>query len=1043
MNPVAAAVSRPYTVAVCVILALLASYQAAQQIPVQLKPTVDTPQVTVQTTYRGASATEVEEQVTRELEDVLQSVEGLVEMTSDSYAGRSAITLEFDLETDAKIAVIDVVNKLTRVPSLPEEADEPQVEVASSDEQQPVMWVAVQSRYDPNRVRRIVDDEIEPRLKRTVGVSSLLVVGGAEREIQIRVDPEQLLAREVDPEDLARAITQGNLNVRGGTVETETRQFVVRTVGKPLEAAGLEDLVLRRTEAGVVRLGEIATIRDSYEETTNFVSISGQPGVAMGVRRQVGANVVALIADVDEAIDALNRDFDNRGLDVQLKPVYRETTYIEAAMGFVTGNLVMGALLAVIVLLVFLRSPRSVVVVALSIPISMLGVFVFLLVAGRSLNVISLAGIAFASGMVVDNAIVVLENVFRHLEMGKGAKQAAIDGGLEMWGGVVASTLTTVAVFAPILFQLDEAGQLFKDMAITISSAVALSLVVALTVVPVLAHLFFRSQAAQDELQRARERNAQRGPNRIGQGYAAFTTWLRTQDADRTRAKLGFGLLVLAFSLWTLRLAPPAEYLPTGNRNLVMFFASPIPGTRPESIQRNFKPLERFLLSQPEADRTFAVISPRFNGGGVVLKDEFGTGEILTEFHQRLYGPTSQLAGFRYVVPVRASLFQDPGKQFEVEISGPDFARLEWAAQQLQGRLQEVDGVEFVRSSLVTGNPELQIVLDEDRAKRLGLDVAYVGRVVELVVAGRRLTTLVDGGREVDVNVLSPQVRISSPEDLEALSFLTPDGRQVALSSVASVVRTTGPEGIRHLERQRNVLLTVNIGAGAPLEQVVETVEGEVFPALAAELGPAYQLRVGGSADKLRTTLTALSSGFGYSVLLVYLLLVALFRSWVAPLVILVTVPLALSGGLLGVRVISELYPHQASFDVIAMLGFVILAGLVVNNAILIVHQANNFEGEGMEPREALAESARTRLRPISMSVITTVAGMLPLALGTGAGAELYQGLGAVIVGGLMVSTLFTLFLVPVLLSLGHDAVQAWTGRKRAPQPPQEAPAAS
>jgi HAE1 family hydrophobic/amphiphilic exporter-1 len=334
-----------------------------------------------------------------------------------------------------------------------------------------------------------------------------------------------------------------------------------------------------------------------------------------------------------------------------------------------------------------------------------------------------------------------------------------------------------------------------------------------------------------------------------------------------------------------------------------------------------------------------------------------------------------------------------------------------------------------VRSSLVSGQPELRIVVDERRAKDLDIDVAEVGRLVETVVAGRRVTEMLDGGREVDLNVVAPQARVSSQEDLAALRFLTRNGDVISLGDIAHVERTVGPQTIRRLERQRNALLTVNIAQDAPLEAVVERVESEVFPAIAAELGPTYTLRVGGSADALRQTLGALTSGFGLSILIIYLLLVALFRSWLTPFVILVTVPPALSGGLLGVRAAHWWSGGQAAFDVIAMLGFIILAGLVVNNAILIVHQANNFRTEGMDPRRALAESARSRLRPILMTVTTTVMGMLPLAVKGGAGAELYQGLGAVIVGGLLFSTLFSLFFVPVLISIGHDLRDLFAAR--------------
>ena len=434
---------------------------------------------------------------------------------------------------------------------------------------------------------------------------------------------------------------------------------------------------------------------------------------------------------------------------------------------------------------------------------------------------ISLAGIAFASGMVVDNAIVVLENVFRHLEMGKRPRQAAIDGGREVWGGVLASTLTTIAVFVPIVLQRDEASQLFADIAIAISAAVSLSLVVALTVVPVLASLLYR---------RAQTPRAG-GGGPIARLYGGFCGWLTNPRPGRAGVKLGFALLVVAGAVASVKLAPPAEYLPTGNRNLVMFFAEPIPGTKPEAISENYERFEREVMSWPEFERMFAV-SGGFNGGGIVLKDEYATAEGLEQFVKKLFPVGFMLPGWRSFVPVRSSIFRDPGKQFEVELSGPDFAALEDAAERMTGRLRGVQGVDSVRSSLVTGRPELQVAVDEAKAKDLGLDVSAIGRVVETVVAGRRISTMIDAGREVDVNVVAPQWRVASPGDLEALPFLTADDRELTLGSVAEVTRTTGPQSIRRLERERNVLLTVNIAADAPLEQVVGEVEGQVFPAM-------------------------------------------------------------------------------------------------------------------------------------------------------------------------------------------------------------------
>ncbi|MFT7462076.1 MAG: HAE1 family hydrophobic/amphiphilic exporter-1 [Pseudohongiellaceae bacterium] len=1034
MNPIQAAVERPYTVAVAVILAVLFGVMALFEIPVQLKPNVATPKIGINTTFRGASAVEVEEQLTRELEEVLQSVEGLVEMVSTSSEGVSSITLEFAYGTNTQLAVVDVINKLSQASRLPIEADEPVVTIDASLGRDTVMWIVVGSGYSPNGVRQIVEEDIKARIERLPGVASVFVAGGDDREVQVRIDPDELVARGIAVRDVLSALASGNVNVRGGSVETAGRQLVVRTVGRAPNLEQLGQLIVKETPAGSVRLVEVATVVDTYREMSGFVNISGVAGVALGVNRRLDANVLDLNDALLETLKRINSQYDIRGIDIHLWPTYQETDYIRQALSFVTDNLMIGSMLAIAVLLLFLRSSRAVLVVALSIPISLVTVFIVIESLGRTLNVITLAGIAFASGMVVDNAIVVLENIFRHLEQGKSAAAAAIAGGREVWGGVLASTLTTIAVFVPILLQGDETSALFADMALAISSAVALSLVVALTVVPVLASLLYRRGQSTGGLSssatQASETNTA-GLGFIGRLYGRFTDSLCTRSPAATAGKTGFALLVLAMALASLRLTPPAEYLPTGNRNLLLFFADPIPGTRPEAVRENFAAFEKFALSQPEADRMFAVGGRFFNGGGIVLKDEYSDAESLAAFHQRLYQPTGDMPGFRFVVPVRNSLFEDPGKQFEVELSGPDLVGLERASDLLKTRLDAVPGIENVRNSLAMGRPQLTVSIDENRAKDLGLTTAAIGEVVSTVIAGQRVSALIDGGREVEVNVVAPQARISTPAELAALNFVAPDGRVINLGSVATVKQTIGPQSIRRLERERNVLLTVNIAADAPLEQVVRQVEEKIFPGLSAELGPAYTLAMGGSADKLQQTLASLSGGFGFSVLIIYLLLVSLFRSWVTPVVILVTVPLALTGGLLGIRVAHDLSGGQAAFDVIAMLGFVILAGLVVNNAILIVHQANNFRAEGHERRRALALSARTRLRPILMAAMTTISAMIPLAMGGGAGAELYQGLGAIIVGGLTLSTLFTLMLVPVLLSLGHDLLDLWDGWRK------------
>lgn len=1031
MDPVRFSVSRPYTVAVAVILVLLFSVLAYRRIPVQLKPTVDQPVITVQTIYRGAGPVEVEEQVTRPIEDLLQSVDGLEELRSSSIEGLSSVALEYQWGVDKGQALIDVVNKLSELPPLPADAERPVVSLSGGmGGENAAMWISSESPYDADRVRQIVADEVEPMLERVPGVADLLVVGGEEREIRILVDPDRLAARGVTYDELAAAVRRGYLDQRGGTVETVTRQFVVRTEGRAPTAVEIERLVVRRggDGTGTVFLGDVATVHDSFRELSSIVRSGGGRVVAIGVNREVGANVVEMIDGVEAQLELLNRRFAERGLDLRFVSVYRDTTYLRQAIDFVWGNLWMGAALAIAVLLLFLRSVRSVLVIALSIPISLVSVFLVMEALGRTLNVVSLAGLAFASGMVVDNAIVVLENAFRHMEKGKKALQAACDGGREVWGGVLASTLTTMVVFLPIFGIREEAGQLFADIAIAIAAAVGMSLLVALTVVPTLTALLYRNRRLSAKAGEVSEGTL--GP--LGRGYGALVAALTRRGGGPALAKLLLLAAVVAGAFGAAALVPAAGYLPSGNANLIFFFAGPIPGTRPQALEAALQPAEEWMRAQPETERYFMVVAPLFNGGGVILKDEYATAEGLNAYLGKFFPVCMGTPGVRFMVPLRFSLFQDSGKQFTVEITGPDLAVLAATARQIEGALNaNWPGVQprGVQNDYVEGRPELHVRPDPYLATEAGMSVQQVAAVVETALAGRRVGTYSDGGRDHDINLVVPPERVASREDLESLPLATPAGGRTTLGALAAVERASGPESVNRLERERAITLTVNLNPDAVLQTVLEDVRSRLVAPTLAALPPGYRIELGGSADKFSTTLAAFNSSFLLALFIMYLLLVALFRSWFMPFVILLTVPLAVAGGMLGITLAQRFNP-DASYDLLAMLGFIILAGIVVNNSILIIHQASNLREQGLERRAALAESAKTRLRPILMTVLTTICGMLPLALGQGAGAELYQGLAAVIVGGLFVSTLLTLFVTPAIVSLGWDLGE-WFGRRR------------
>jgi len=1073
VDPVRFAVDRPYTVAVVVILALIFSVLAYQRIPVQLKPSVDSPIITVDTEYRGASPEEVEAQVTRPIEDLLQSVDGIDKLTSSSVEGLSSVMLEYEWGVAKDRAVVDVINKLSELAGLPPDAEKPVVTLTGQQGANAVMWISSAGPYGSDRTRQIIADQVEPRLERVPGVASLMVVGGEEREIRVLVDPERLASRAVTWDALAAALRSGAVDLRGGTVETPTRQIVVRTEGRSTDPQSLADIIVRRDERGTVRVGDVASVVDGYRERSSVVHSDGQDIVAIGVRSEPDANVVELIAGVDRELDALNERFHQQGLDLSLNAVYRDTTYLKQALDFVWSNLWTGSALAVVVLLFFLRSIRSVAIITLSIPISLLTVFLVMDAFGRTLNVVSLAGLAFAAGMVVDNAIVVLENTFRHLEMGKSARDAAIDAGREVWGGVLASTLTTMVVFIPILGIKEEAGQLFEDLALAIAAAVGLSLVVSLTVVPCLAAIFYRRRAgpagtgALDTIGAADTTVAPRMVAATGAGSAAaagaataaggqgapsaaaiiderppgaFTRWygrsverLAAPDRPAVTGKLLLVGTVVAVSVAAVFIVPKAGYLPAGNSNLIFFFGQPVPGMRNETLAAQAAPLERWIMDQPESERYFLVLAGAFQGGGVILKDEYANGPGLDAYQGKLFPVCMSVPGFRALIAVRSSLFRESGKQFTVQITGPDLPELATIAQRLRAELSSWPAVQpnGVTSDYVEGRPELTVRADGHLAGEAGLTVQEVGRVVETALAGRRVGTFSDGARDHDINLVVPQERVSSAEALRSLPLITMQGGRTTLGAVASLESGTGPVSVNRLERERAITLTVNLRPDAVLQAVLDDVTTRAIPPALAGMSADDSVTLGGSADKFSSTLAALTDSFWLALLITYLLLVALFRSWVSPVVIMVSVPLALSGGLFGITA-AHAWSPDASFDLLSMLGFVILAGIVVNNAILIVHQSNNLRANGVERRLALAEAARTRLRPILMSVVTTVFGMLPLAIGRGAGAELYQGLAAVVTGGLVVSTVFTLFFVPALVSLGWDLGDAIARRRSA-----------
>ena len=1067
MKVVEQAIRFPVTTAVGAILLVLFGGIALFRIPVQLTPTVEEPEVSVQTFWPGASPQEVEREIVDEQEEQLKGLEGLVRMESTSSDSSGSITLSFQAGTDFDTALLKVANRLEQVPSYPPDADKPVISSVGAN-MSAIAWFILRPsdedgyEGDMSQLFTFVDEEVKPQLERVDGVAQINVFGGREQEMQVVVDPAALAARQITIPELMAALDRENRNLSGGDFTEGKRRYIVRTVGEYTSPEEIEDVVVAVRGDTPVYVRDVAEARIGYRKPGARTFFFGEPMIAFNAIRASGSNILEVMAGLQGAVEDVEAELlAPRGL--QVTQAYDETQYIESAIDLVQQSLILGGILAVVVLLLFLRSRSSTLIVAVAIPISMVGTFLMMWWFDRTLNVISLAGMAFAVGMVVDNSIVVLENIYRHRQMGKGRFRAAHDGASEVWGAVLASTLTTIAVFLPVLFVQEEAGQLFADIAIAISCAVALSLVVAITVIPSMAGKILGTAAAPGFASGSVRGDGGGGEGGDGEDDAADVDgeaegrafrnlwgfahraagvnrwvadrvyWITGSTARRLAVVVGFTVAAVGLS-WLL--APKAEYLPTGNQNFIFGIIQPPPG---HSLDENADLRHRYTENLSHLWTTPAAEAAELPGGGVQGFFFVATnGNVFMGARSRdpqrareLLGPFNEVNRSipgAIAFASQPSIFQrglGEGRNIDVEIVGPELEQLVALGGEIFGQVMAMlpDAQARPLPSLDLGNPEVQVKTDRRRAAEVGLSNRDLGVAVSALVDGAQASEYRHQGREIDLRVMGQADELAERTHLlEQLPIATPSGELITVGSVADVSVVRGPAQIAHRERQRAITIQVTPSEDMPLQQAMEVIDTEIVQPMrdSGRLGGLYRVRMSGSADKLTVTARALLWNFILAVVITYLLMAALFESFLYPFVILFSVPLAALGGFLGLGLVN-VFTYQA-LDVLTMLGFIILVGTVVNNAILIVHQSLNYmRDQAMEARDAIRESVSTRVRPIFMSVATSVFGMLPLVLFPGPGSELYRGLGSVVVGGLVVSTVFTLFLVPALFSLVLD----------------------
>ncbi|RMG59183.1 MAG: efflux RND transporter permease subunit [Deltaproteobacteria bacterium] len=1023
MDPIRYSIEKPVTVIVGVIFVLLFGFIGLKKLPYQLTPSVTEPTISITTVWPGATPYEVERDIIEEQEEVLKGLPGLVEMESTSRDGMGEITLRFRIGTDVDDALLRVSNKLNEVRSYPENVEKPVIN-ATGAATSPVIWTVLQTLPgNPRPVdtyRTFFENEVRQYIERVEGVADLFIGGGVEEELHVVVDPEKLAARKLTMTDVVSALQSENLNISAGTMDVGRRSFRIRTVGDAESPEELERIVLYSDGHRKVLLRDVAEVRIGYEKRNAAMFLNGEDGIAVGIKPEPGANVLSLTDRVEKVVRHLNETI-LKDAGITLTWVYDQRPYIRGAIGLVRKNIFIGGFLAIAVLLIFLRSVSSTLVVSTAIPISVIGTFLFMALFGRNINVVSLAGISFAVGMLVDNAIVVLENIDRHRKMGKGPFEASYEGAREVWGAVLASTLTTVAVFLPVVFIEEEAGQLFKDIAIAVTFAVSLSLFVSVSVIPSFSRQLY-------SLARGKPARSVSPLVSLGNRLVERVMSLLRFALKNTWTKAGTVLILTLFSVVSvLLLFPKMEYLPQGNRNLVISILIPPPGLsyaeRADIGKKIFRELEPYMGKDrdgfPGIQRVFYVGADRIMLLGARSIHEQRAGELVPLF-SRIVNSIPGVFG----VSSQAGIFQTRlgrGRTIDLDVSGDDLERVVQTAGAAFGMIRKAIPGSQVRPipSLELSYPEVRSIPLREKLKAAGLTTRDIGIVLDILNDGRKVGEFRKrGSRKIDLVVMTRETRYDSPEALQVAQVVTPSGNLVPLSSLVRFEKGAGLTEIRHLERKRTITLQITPPASIPLQRAMEIVQERVVtPLEKSGSATGVTFSMSGAADKLTEMRKALQWNFLLAAVITYLLMSSLFANFVYPFIIMFTVPLAGAGGFIGLRLV-DLLIHPQQLDVLTMLGFIILVGIVVNNAILIVHQAlNNVRLGGMEESEAILDSVRTRLRPIYMSATTSVFGMLPLVVAPGPGSELYRGLGSVILGGLALSTVFTIFVIPCLLS--------------------------
>lgn len=1018
MNLISFSIKNPVTIIVSVLIVVLFGFLSLEKLPYQLTPSVTKPEIKITTVWPGATPYEIEREIIEEQEDVLKSLNSLVEYESSAKDNYGEITLTFELDTSIQKALQDVSNKLNEVSSYPTNVQKPVIKTANAS---PVIWCMLQTTQTNTKhidnYKSYFEDEIRSHIERVDGVADLMVVGGREKQMHIIIDDTKLASYSLTVPQIVGILQAENVDISAGTKDISRRTYRVRTTSKFKSIEDINNVIVYSDGDSRIRIKDIAKVQFGLEDPKFVAKFLGKDGIFFGVQPQGDANIVALTNDVESVVNKLNTEvLEEQGL--QIKWLFDQRPYIVGAVDLVKQNIAIGGILAVFVLILFLRALSPTAVVGVAIPISVIGTFIVLEMMGRSLNTISLAGISFAVGMLVDSAIVVLENIDRHRKNGDSVSEAAYKGASEVWGALIASASTTMAVFLPIIFLQDEAGQLFKDIAIAVVASVSFSLFVSIAVIPMLWKRF------------ASFSNKEVTKKEGGVGNAIVTFFMKIVEGTLKNffTKVTTIVVLGALSLGTIYyLFPKTDYLPHGNKNLIFNILIPPPGLSYEERYKMgdylMKKMEPYVgkvgEDHPGIGRLFYVSIDSFTLFGGTAIEEDRAKELIPLFKPVI----NSLPGI-FGVSLQSGVFErgiGEGNVVNVDISGESIEQIATVGGKLfgasmgafkgQAQVRPVPSIELLFN-------EVRIIPNRDILMANNMSSTTLGTTIDVYMNGRKIGDFEqEGKKKIDLILKGGDDNFKTPEDILNASIVLPDGTLSRINTLASSQAHSGISEIRHFNGKRTITLQVTPPPNMTISETMEILDGMISRMKkSGDIAKSVDVELSGTADKLSVTIELLAENFILAIIIVYLLMAALFGNFIYPLVIMFTVPLATAGGFVGLK-LTNMFLAPQPLDILTMLGFIILVGIVVNSAILIVHQALNLiKNHNFEYKEAVLEATRTRIRPIYMSALTSIFGMLPLVLIPGPGSEFYRGLGSVIVGGLTLSTFFTIFVTPALL---------------------------